>query len=177
MAFIFIRHLTTAFNRDGLLQGQRDENILPPSAGLLEKIESNKTKLAGFEPFDTILCSPLARTAQTAELYGYQPEVEPLLKEVDFGAYEVQPKQRLLQDQAEQWQNDPLNLQLGEPVSAVVERIEAFLKKYHDKGNVLAFGHGFWMRAARACLQHGNIQLMNQSIIENNALMILNKPQ
>lgn len=176
MAFFFIRHLPTAFNRDGLLQGQRNENILPPDADLLKSIAHNKMKLANHEPFAAILCSPLARTAQTAQHYDYQARIEPLLKEIDFGRYEAQPKQQLLQTQTEQWQSDPLNLQLGEPVSALVERIESFFRQYQDKGNILVFGHGFWIRAARAYLQHGDLRLMNHSDLDNNALIVLHTP-
>lgn len=174
MSLIFIRHLPTSYNLQGLLQGQRDIDIAPLDDSLLQAIAQQREVLQGYAPFQQVLCSNLKRTAQTAVAYGYQAQVEPLLAELDFGVYEGRPRDEMLADVGEQWLHDPASLQLGEPVTDLLTRVQAFVNRYQTSfGNTLVFAHGSWMRAAQVWYQHASLQTMNQIHIANNALLIL----
>jgi broad specificity phosphatase PhoE len=176
MSFIFIRHLPTAYNQQGLLQGQCNQDILPLTAALALEITANNKRLNKLTPFNKLLCSSLSRTQQTAEAYGYSTEVEPLLDELNFGCYQGKLRHLMLNDIGTQWHYDPASLKLGEPVSALLERIQHYMAKYNhhsDQGNVLAFAHGAWMRAAQVWYQQGSLNSMNQIKINNNALLII----
>lgn len=181
MAFIFIRHLATAYNRQGLLQGRRDEPTLPlrhndsADQALLLSVTETQRQLMHYAPFRHILCSPLRRTQETAQAYGLESKVEPLLLELDFGMYEGRPRQDMLDEHGELWFHDPEHLTLGEPVLNLLARVKTYFHDYaHDEGHVLAFAHGAWMRAARAYFQDGSLATMNQTVLANNALLMLN---
>ena len=45
----------------------------------------NQNNLSRLQPFDLILASTLKRTQQTAQMYGMNVVIEPLLDELDFG--------------------------------------------------------------------------------------------
>lgn len=176
---MFIRHLPTAYNQQGLLQGKRDEPILPLTAlneDLLAALEKNKIVLSEFV-IETVLCSTLKRTHQTAIAHHYSSfTIDPLLNELDFGCYEGKSRQQLLKDHGEQWQHDPTNLVLGESMQHFSQRIQDFFEKYQkdaQNSNVLAFTHGAWIRAARALWVTGSLKSMNENKIANNELVIL----
>ncbi len=97
MKIFLIRHLETAFNQKGVLQGRRDIPILKPSSKTQEQISRNRALLEEGDGFDHILISRLKRTRMTAELYTERHcTVEPLLDELDFGYYEGRKKETLL---------------------------------------------------------------------------------
>jgi len=179
MAFIFIRHLATRYNQQGLLQGQRDEPILPLTNNdqtLQTTLNANKVRLNNL-PINQVLCSTLKRTQQTAAVYNYHETlVEPLLNELNFGFYEGKSRQQLLHDYGESWQNDPRDLVFGESMQDFLLRIQAYFEKYQHNlqyENILAFTHGAWMRAARAWWVTGSLQTMNQIKVANNELLVL----
>ena len=147
MALVFIRHLPTDYNQRGLLQGCINTNIIPAAAAIEHKIRQNCRQLDQLPPFSHILCSELKRTQQTAEAYGYSASNEPLLNELDFGIYEGGHRSKMLQAVGEQWLNQPSTLILGEPLSRLAERVEAFFARYQEE-HVLSFAHGAWLRAA-----------------------------
>lgn len=173
MAFIFIRHLPTAYNLQGLLQGKRDISIAPIDTDLQTQIAHNCEQLQTFEPFEHILCSPLIRTHQTAQAHGYSAKIEPLLQELDFGSYEGKKRDLMLQQIGNAWLNDPKNVELGEPITDLLKRVQQFFTQYQNQGNTLAFAHGAWMRAARAWSEHGSLQSMNRTPIPNNTLLLI----
>ena len=112
--------------------------------------------------FDVVVTSQLKRTQQTAELHGYESyRIDHLADELDFGAYEGRPKKDLIEHFATAWSNDIGSLPLGESHSKLLARIEAFFDAYSHCANVLLFGHGAWLRAARALLIHKDINQMN----------------
>ncbi len=66
----------------------------------------------------------------------------------------------------------PSTLILGEPLTNLASRVEAFFARYQDE-QVLSFAHGAWMRAAYSMHKNGNLDAMNKHIIGNNKLLIL----
>lgn len=176
MKIFLIRHLETAFNQKGVLQGRRDIPILTPSLQTKEQIRSNRVSLEKEKGFDHILISRLKRTRMTAELYTEKHcTVEPLLDELDFGHYEGLKKETLLAEQ-DQWLTAPASLTLGEPLLSLENRISQFLLKYEKANSLLVFGHGAWMRAFISYVEQGNIGNMNNFNIANNQIILVNYP-
>ncbi len=174
MKLMCIRHLPTRWNNDGILQGRRDIGILSLNESDRKKIRRNQEQLKKWEPFDLTCVSSLKRTEQTASLYGRRGGlIDPLLDELDFGAYEGQPKNRLLEDWGHDWLRDPRGLIFGEKVSDFEQRIKAFLEKYEELGKLLVFGHGGWIRGLLSILKYGDTRAMNQVSVNNNQLIFL----
>jgi alpha-ribazole phosphatase len=178
MELILIRHLTTAYNRDGLLQGQRDVDILPPEPGELAQIRANQAQLANLAPFDGVFCSCLRRTRATAQLYGYETDLvsDPLLNELDFGPFEGQPREHLLAAVGDTWLNNPAALVLGESLPQLEARIRRFLANHAGARRLLVFGHGSWTRALLSLADRGTLQRMNQVKVPNNRLLRIELP-
>lgn len=178
MQLFLIRHLETALNKQGILQGKRDVPIMPPDEKNQASIEQNKDKITSAEPFDLILCSDFQRTRMTAEYYGYNQHLtqETLMNELDFGDFEGKLKSDLIAKHGVLWFNEPENLELGEPLTALGKRVQTFLDKYQHHNKLLVFGHGAWIRALYSIIEHGDIQKMNQYHIPNNLLLRLSYP-
>ncbi|MEH7418076.1 histidine phosphatase family protein [Neobacillus drentensis] len=172
MIITLIRHLPTEWNKKTWLQGRRDIDLAPVSGEFANKINQNKERLK-HQHFDLVLASTLKRTHQTARVYGYQPETEGLLDELDFGPFEGVPKNKLMEKYGEQWVENPKELVLGESLKNLEARIALFIKKYKDCHSVLVFGHGSWIRGFVSYVNYGDINNMNKIIVENNQCITL----
>ncbi|WML31656.1 phosphoglycerate mutase family protein [Neobacillus sp. OS1-32] len=168
MRITLIRHLPTEWNRKQRLQGSRDIPISDVSDTDQRRIAFNQQILQSLSPFDIVLASTLRRTQQTARLYGYHPETEHLLDELNFGRFEGQSKEKLFEDFGNEWLENPKVLVLGERMDHFEERISLFLKKYQAYSNILVFGHGSWIRALISLSRYGDINRMNKVLVENN---------
>lgn len=173
MHITLIRHLPTEWNKLKKLQGRQDIEITTITEEYQNSIEVNKNLLKAFAPFDIVLASTLRRTHQTAEIYGFTPEVEGLLDELDFGEFEGGPKKTLVKAYGDKWIESPRELVLGESLIDFEERVVSFLDKYHHFSNILVFGHGSWIRAIVSYHHHGDINKMNKMLIENNQCITL----
>ena len=170
MTLVCIRHLSTQWNEQRVLQGRCDTDIIQPDERCLRAIRHNRARLDSYGSFDRVLVSSLKRTKQTAALYDvHDAAVEPLLDELDFGAYAGQPKAVMLKDCGDAWERDPRNLIFGESMANFDGRIRAFVAQYgHSK--TLVFGHGGWMRGLSSIIAHGDLREMNRIRVENNRL-------
>jgi broad specificity phosphatase PhoE len=174
MQLAIIRHLPTAWNKAGLLQGSKDIEIEEVSSENREKIAENKESIKNYQPFDLILTSSLVRTKQTANVYGFSDvHQEPLLNELNFGKYEGKEKSLLIEENKELWLNDPGSLTLGEPLLELEKRVKMFVSNYNHCSKVLAFGHGSWIRAAISIQKTGSITMMNKIAVQNNDFILL----
>lgn len=88
MRLLFIRHGQTAWNAAGRYQGRTD---VPLDVTGRAEARALAEALAD-EPVTRLLCSPLERARDTAAplglAWGVEPELEPDLLEMDFGAWE-----------------------------------------------------------------------------------------
>jgi len=173
MQITLIRHLPTEWNKKTWLQGKRDIELASITGDLRNGIAENRKRLRSLSPFDIVLASTLKRTHQTAQLYGYQYEIEALLDELDFGEFEGLPKKRLVEKHGKTWLENPTELVLGESLKHFEERISLFLDKYKNYLNILVFGHGAWIRAMISYLEYGDINSMNKITVGNNACFTL----
>lgn len=170
MEITLIRHLPTAWNHQGLLQGQRDIPICEKTLeGDQTQIEKNCRQLQQTGPFGIVLASSLRRAQQTAHVYGYQdPVIEPLLNELDFGAFEGHPKKELVSHFGDSWYNQPREIALGEGVATLEKRVLLVLRHYKNFQRILIFGHGSWIRALLSINQQGDVNNMNRVKVDNN---------
>lgn len=173
MQLTLIRHLPTDWNKKTWLQGRRDIEISTVSEKVKQEISSNQWLLKKISPFDRVLASSLKRTHQTANLYGYKCETEALLDELDFGIFEGAEKAKMIKEYGDKWLNSPKEIVLGESIKNLEDRITLFLEKYKDTSNILAFGHGSWIRAMVSYQKYGHINNMNKITVGNNECVTL----
>jgi probable phosphoglycerate mutase len=173
MQITLIRHLPTEWNEKTLLQGRKDIGISRVTDDFYKDIVRNQQHLKKLSPFDLVLASSLKRTHQTANHYGFQPETEALLDELDFGPFEGHPKEKLFEKHGDIWIENPKELVLGESIKDFEGRIYVFLQKYKDFHNILVFGHGSWIRAMVSYNKYGHINNMNRVTVKNNACITL----
>ncbi|MED4205242.1 histidine phosphatase family protein [Neobacillus mesonae] len=173
MQITLIRHLPTEWNKKQWLQGKRDIPILEVTPEFQLEIDKNRQVLHQLAPFELVLASSLMRTQQTARQYGFYPETERLLDELDFGVYEGKSKEILLKEHGYVWQENPLSLVLGESINHFEKRIKSFIKKYQPFSNLLVFGHGSWIRGLISYSHDGHINRMNKITVANNECITL----
>ena len=92
--FYFIRHGETVWNVENKICGETDIELT--QRGHEQAIETGKKILKQGITADVILASPLIRAKETArhisEITGIPMEIEPRLKEQNFGIYESTPR-------------------------------------------------------------------------------------
>lgn len=173
MLITLIRHLPTEWNKKQKLQGRKDIDIITNTAEFQDGIQANQEILKEMAPFDLVLASALNRTQQTAKLYGFKPEIEGLLDELDFGPFEGIHKEKLFQAYGEKWVENPRELILGESIINLENRVISFLGKYRLYDTILVFGHGSWIRAIMSYHHFGDINQMNKVTLLNNECITL----
>lgn len=172
VSLYLIRHLPTAWNIENKLQGSKDIAISPPDNDTITVINANLKKISNIY-FDEVLISELIRTKETATLYGYdRAKVEPLINELNFGVFEGQPKENLLEEIGQDWYENATTVVLGESLENFQSRINQFIEAYNEK-TVLVFAHGAVIRAILAIKKERSIDRMNKVHIENNTLTII----
>jgi probable phosphoglycerate mutase len=80
---LLLRHASTAWNRDGRLQGRADTSLLAES-----REELSRCRLPDAYAEFRVLCSPLKRCLETAAALRLTVTTEPRLVEMDWGAFE-----------------------------------------------------------------------------------------
>lgn len=170
MRILAIRHLPTSYNKKNLFQGRRDISIITPGVEEIAIIRRNIEFLKKYK-IEEVYTSTLARTQETAELYGYTSyTIAPLLDELDFGEYEGINRDTLIVQKSDLWKNRPHELIFGETIADFSGRIRSFLSKVSNYSNVLLFGHGAWLRALTAISQGDSVNNFNHYNVPNNYL-------
>ncbi len=173
MKLYLIRHLPTPWNEKGVLQGSNDIAISPLTPTWQTAIQENLDRIQAVH-FDAVLVSAYQRTQQTAEAYGHHDyQVEALLNELNFGTFEGQKKQLMVDTLGAAWMERPRSLTLGEPIIDFEKRLMDFIASYAHHENILAFAHGRVIRALLAIHKYGDVERMNHFEVENNELLYL----
>jgi len=97
MEITVVRHGQSESNRSGLWQGQGDSPLSEEGrlqAGAL------KYRLEG-RTYDVVAASDLSRAVDTAELLGYEPEIDPTWRELDIGTWEGRSREDVEVDDGE----------------------------------------------------------------------------
>ena len=146
MKVIIVRHGQTNWNRDNILQGQKETTLNEDGIGeakiLKKELESKK--------ISKVYCSPLIRTKQTCDIILEDKNIEVLyedgLKERSYGILEG-TKGEKLDLKTEYWDidnnNKPTN---GESIKEFFERVHKTYKQIlnenkDEEGNILLITH------------------------------------
>jgi len=174
---IAIRHLPTEMNAQHRIQGRLDTDILPIENDSARLINSNVhfIKKHYDSERDIVLCSNLTRTKSTAKAYGfYEYKVDELLNELDFGMFEGGLKSDIVLEFGDKWIDRPSDIVMGESIKDLSCRVTHLVDSYSHYRNIIIFGHGAWIRAMNAIYNHGNLDAMNKTPIENNTMITVN---
>ena len=117
-----------------------------------------RKRIAGL-PFTRVLCSPLGRAVQTAELLaegtGITPEPEQRIREVNLGEMEGQIMEELPPEVLHAFYHEPQNYRPkgGEGYPAALERISDLMRELEtEDGCVLLVAHALILRLIRLYL-------------------------
>ncbi len=157
--FSFMRHGLTDWNKEKRIQGQKD---IPLDEQSIERIKTLIPQIEK-EKFDLIICSPLKRARQTAEILNtklkLKIEIEELITEKNFGIFEGLKKDKKFKKNYPQYLADKLNYDIPGPKDEsgkeVLARIEKFFQKtlrQHADQKILVICHGTLIRYVRALM-------------------------
>ena len=171
------RHGETEWSRSGQHTGTTDLPLLPEgeeAARELGDILQNRA-------FERVLASPLQRARRTAELAGLTDiEVEPLLREWDYGAYEGVTTADISSRLGRPWEvfvdgvvpgDTP-----GETIEEVADRAQQLIDTVWpslERGDVALFGHGHALRVLTAVWLGRSPRLGQHLILDPGSMSIL----
>jgi probable phosphoglycerate mutase len=108
-----------------------------------------REKLAGQE-FALALASPRVRARETAQLAGFEPEIEPDLAEIDYGDYEGLTTPQIREDRPG-WSLWTDGSPAGETLAEAGARADRVLARaLAAGGDVVIFAHGHILRVLAA---------------------------
>lgn len=142
MKLTIIRH-TSVDVPAGICYGFSD---VPLMLSFPAEAEIVKSQLTG-KTFDKVYSSPLSRCTSLAEYCGFaSPILDPRLKELNFGDWELKSWMGIDKNEASAWFADWLNFPAknGESYLAMQKRVNAFMDelKSSDAESICIFTHG-----------------------------------
>jgi len=148
------RHGETAWSLSGQHTGTTDLPLLPEGEAAARELAA----ILKSHPFERVLVSPLQRARRTAELAGLDDfEVEPLLREWDYGAYEGVTTAEISARVGHPWEVFVDGVVPGDTPGETVEQIAHRGQQVIDevwpsleRGDVALFGHGHALRVLTA---------------------------
>lgn len=119
--------------------------------GLVEDVAGCATRLRTILPREAMfVSSPLRRCLELAQALG-KPFIEPRLREIDFGAWELRRFDEIPRDEIDAWAAEPLSFRPpdGETVSEMATRAIAALSEWtgNTAAPVVFISHGGPLRA------------------------------
>ena len=144
-----IRHGETAWSLSGQHTGRTD---LPLTAAGEQRAREVGRFLAG-RPFALVLTSPLTRARETCRLAGYGEvaQIEPDLREWDYGDYEGRTREQI-QESVPGWTIWTGPVPHGETIQQVAARASRVIERASGAaGDVALFAHGHLLRILTAC--------------------------
>lgn len=141
------RHGETEWSLNGRHTGSTD---LPLTAHGEQQASSLRDRLKKIH-FDAVYSSPLQRATRTAEIAGFpNPQLTPLLREVDYGEYEGKTTKEIRQSRPG-WTLYKDGSPGGETPEQIHARAEGFISMISvaaaANNRLLAFSHGHFLRA------------------------------
>lgn len=144
-----IRHGETAWSLSGQHTGRTD---LPLTANGERRAQEIGRQLAG-KRFELVLTSPLQRARETCRLAGYGAvaQIEPDLREWDYGDYEGRTSAQIQETVPDFniWSSPVPHGETIDQVAARARRVIARATTAH--GDVALFAHGHILRILAAC--------------------------
>jgi len=141
------RHGETAWSLTGQHSGRKDLPLLPEA-------EAKLTALKPFlqHPFAQVLCSPLQRARQTAQLLGFETvEIDANLMEWNYGNVEGKTWEEM-QKSIPGWSLWTHGAGGGETLEAVAQRARAVITRVQAvSGDVALVAHGHFLKILTTC--------------------------
>lgn len=143
MKLVFIRHTSVNVPK-GVCYGNTDVDLAP---SFPQEARAVTDKLRTYQ-FDKTYCSPLSRCVKLAEFCGYPDAIrDNRLKEINFGAWEMQSYDDITDPKLQEWFDDYINVRPPEGESVIDQRnrLENFIEeiKSRNKESVIGiFTHG-----------------------------------
>lgn len=125
--------------------------------------------------FDLVLTSPSLRARDTARIagYGQWAQVEPDLREWDYGAYEGH-KTADIQKEIQNWSVWTSPILDGESIDQVAARANEVIKRVLAvKGRVAIFSHAHFLRILAACWIESPPLTAQHFVLETGSISIL----
>ena len=145
---VLVRHGPTEWSVAGRHTGSTD---LPLTEDGRAAAASLRDRLARYD-FATVLCSPLRRARETAELAGFDDRamIEPDLREYDYGAYEGLTTNEIRENRPGWylWRDGVPDGETPDQVGARADR--AIARALEAGGDAVLFAHGHLLRALGA---------------------------
>lgn len=150
---VLLRHGETEWSRSGQHTGVTDIPLTPHG----EDVARAVGELVTAYDFRLVLSSPLQRAWRTAELAGLTPEIEPDLREWDYGAYEGRTTKEIRAELGYDWSVFAHGVAPGETPGETVEEVAARASRVLRRvmpvlteGNVALVAHGHYLRVLAA---------------------------
>lgn len=143
MKLVFIRHTSVNVPK-GVCYGNTDVDLAP---SFPQEARAVTDKLRTYQ-LDKTYCSPLSRCVKLAEFCGYPDAIrDNRLKEINFGAWEMQSYDDITDPKLQEWFDDYINVRPPEGESVIDQRnrLENFIEeiKSRNKESVIGiFTHG-----------------------------------
>ena len=146
-----LRHGATEWALNGRHTGSTDIPLVPQGEAEAHAL----APLLAQHTFDGVYCSPLQRARRTCELAGLggQAQLEPDLREWDYGRYEGITTAEIRQS-VPGWTVFSHPCPDGESLTQVQERCDALIARLvqqHPGGRVALFAHGHILRSLAGC--------------------------
>lgn len=145
---VVARHGQTSWSLSGRHTGRTDLPLLPDGEAQARALGAT----LGHAEFATVLTSPLARASQTCALAGFgdRAEVDPDLREWDYGDYEGLTTPQI-QEQRPGWLLWFDGVTNGESIDDVATRADRVVARARSRpGDTLVFAHGHVLRILAA---------------------------
>ncbi|MGH2968658.1 MAG: histidine phosphatase family protein [Solirubrobacteraceae bacterium] len=145
---VLIRHGATEWSESGRHTGKTDVPLTEDGRRGAERL---RERLAGYD-FTLVLTSPLRRARETAELAGFGAvaQLEPGLREFDYGAYEGITTDEIRRERPgwSVWRDGSPG---GETPDQVADRADRVIARALESGgDVALFAHGHLLRVLGA---------------------------
>jgi len=146
-----LRHGATEWALNGRHTGSTDIPLVPQGEAEARAL----APLLAQQTFDAVYCSPLQRARRTCELAGLggQAQLEPDLREWDYGRYEGITTAEIRQS-VPGWTVFSHPCPDGESLTQVQARCDALIARLvqqHPGGRVALFAHGHILRSLAGC--------------------------
>lgn len=144
-----VRHGETEWSRSGAHTGRTDLPLTPSGREQAKAI----ARQIGGRKFALVLTSPLERARETCALAGHggEAQLEPNLREWDYGDYEGRSTAQI-REQHPGWSLWADGVPNGERIEQVAARAEAVIRRAAgESGDVALFGHGHILRILTTC--------------------------
>lgn len=174
MNIYLLRHGETDWNREGRLQGHTDISLNPNGRMQIAQVAKGMADICS--NIDLIICSPLSRARESAEIAAEnlhysidQVIVEPMLIERCFGEAEgMTAKERAIKYPNYQYSDTGYRFPGIEEYGDLIKRANCAIQKivstYKDKENILVVSHGAILAAVITAVTDGRIAYFSDAI-------------